>query len=880
MNMKHVLNILVPFALVLSNLLLSNSVRPALEPLVQALATCLALLAFAYGAGLFRSVFLKPESLFQQSENVSAQHPWVSWVLMASWTLAWTLAWVTLPLLGLHRVMFPLLFFGLVWQRLGVAQGAMPALRKSMGLTLSVSAGLFAMLVLDKTFVIARIVSDWTGPLDEAHRHYHHVQVLKAWSAVQFWGTGDLTGTHARLSQSGVELLWFAVSFGALPAMLLGAAFVLGCIGLWNWLRLTQTGPRFSAEWRRLGLALMLLQGAATLLYVLFNLGITRRMGGAGLPPLVPQLAWWILDTALLWIMVKAWVSKRSAAVHNTDVKVPGRRWWISLSGYALSTCVLATSMLIYKEYQRDNTNFAKVASRSVLETRKPILDANGNVIAHNVLAYGLWFKPREFWSPSLLNPRDSSQQENGYEPRRTDAERERLFLDALAPWPQTQRAIQAKLAEWDKNKADLANLAWRVTPEMANKIKDLAMPGLLLKPRTTRHYQEGSLFAHAVGFSMLSDDNRGQDGLELTENSKLATVSAKPDASDQPALRTTLVPDIQRAARDILRDGVKEYRALGGAIVVMDVRRQKIVAMVSAPDFDPNDSASYRHPYQPERMLNRSVSASFPVGSLLTPLVVAHQLESGQINAHTMIHLGKGPMRVGQLRLQDAHVWEDLSVGDVIAKSSNVGFAKLALQMPMSQLEGMSRTLRLGESLGIPGVTGGFTAQRVPWREWTPAMQATAGQRIETNLTQILKAYLPIATNGYLGTPTLLWTDETRLSDKRVLSDQTAAIVRSMLTGVVSAGGTAQLAQVLGTSVAGKTTTQMSNFLIDDDTGKKMKRADTAVFVGMLPAEKPYWLVGVLLEFEHGKGKFAGATSAPMFSQLASTALVSRDRP
>jgi cell division protein FtsI (penicillin-binding protein 3) len=616
-----------------------------------------------------------------------------------------------------------------------------------------------------------------------------------------------------------MELLQWMGSVGALPGILVGVALVLGWAALWSWLRRVATGPDFSVEMRRMGLALVALHGLATLSYVLFNLGLTRHSAGLGAPPFVPQVAWWLLGAALTGLVVQA-----SRASKPTGVDGAGKQFWISLVGYVLVGSLLATVIVVIKESQRID-QYGDFSKRTGYATRDVIRDANSKVIAQNVLAYDLWFRPTDFWAPSLLNPRDSAPEDNGHGPRRTDAERERILLAALKSWPSVQGVVQSRLALWPRDKDSMAILAWAITPEMADAIKALAMHGVLIKPRTARHYPDGPLYAHAVGFASLADTLHGQEGLELVANRQLATVAANAGANHWYVLQTTLVPSIQKGAQDALQAGIKDHHAKGGAIVVLDVQKNEIAALVSAPDFDPNDLSTYRNPYQPDRILNRATSLSFPIGELITPLIAAHGIESGRVAAQA--------------------------------------------KMNLAELQALCKTLGLGEPFGIPGLTGGVNAERTDGAKWTPEMHASPGLAIETNLMQVLKAYLPIATSGYLRTPTLLASTHGDMYGKRVLSPETAAAMRRTLKIAGPFSSSAPHLQGFESGVAGIAATMRGNFWKESAGGKKLARSDTSAFVGMLPAEKPKWLVAVLMEFAPGKGRLTGLSAEPVFAQV-----------
>ena len=462
------------------------------------------------------------------------------------------------------------------------------------------------------------------------------------------------------------------------------------------------------------------------------------------------------------------------------------------------------------------------------------------------------------FWGATLANPKILT---GGAAEVASDLDRQSRLLEVLDAWPPLRGVVQARLTGYGKSDGTPKILAWAMSPEAAKAVAALQMPGLQIKPRPARRYPQGELFAHALGFVGLSEMGQGQDGLELAANPRLATVQVPSGPHGRP-LETTLDAAVQKMARDALRVGLSAHQAIGGAAVVIDVESGEIRAMVSAPDFDPNDASTYRNPYQPDRIINRAVAVSFPAASLFTPLLVAQGIESGRFSPSDEVALGNGALKVGNYVVRDWYPYgaDTLSVAQVVAKSSNVGLAKLALQIPLLELQEMTKNMGLGEALAIPGVMGGVTYARTPWREWTPMMQAAPGLFIETNLMQLMRAYMPIAGEGVLRTPSMLKHAAGGESGLQVMSPGTVTHMRQILRQATGLTGTAPKAQVLGLSVAGKTSTL---------TKLGGGRPAVAAFVGMAPVERPQWLVGVLLQFPPEAVHYSGDTAAPVFASI-----------
>jgi cell division protein FtsI (penicillin-binding protein 3) len=865
---------LAPAVLGILNVIFENRSLHVPVLITQAWVSLVILVGLAYASSMHRWSLLKPQNIFRPLQTFRTQHAWFLWLLVCGWSLAWLMVWVILPVGHLLKLLLPPIFFALAFISIGSADEHAKLLRKVLFVGFVGLVALFVWNLVTHTFMFDRFVSDFTGPLDVSGRHYQYLQVLHGWRGVQLWGEVGNLRTGFRHDAQGLELLRFIRAYGALPGALVCAAMIASWVALWRWLRGVQTTEKFSVDKQRFGLALLAILGVALGLYVLFNFGINRLSFGVGVlersrANFSVNLPWIMLVVALGWVMSQAYrfgSTKEQAS--------PGNSKWISTTGYCLLLCLTAFVLLLGSENRRHDSASelaVSLGSPSGYSTREVIRNSEGKVIAENKLAYDLWVKPSEYWAASLLNPKKAESSFSSS--KLNDVERERHLLEALATWPQTQGLVKARLAEWPKSKNDQGILAWAIAPEIAEKLKTQNINGIMLKHRTARYYPDGALYANVLGFTGLSQPKHALEGLELVANNQLHTFSSEPSAMEREGLRTTLVASIQHSSRDTLQAGVKAHGAVGGAIVVIDVEKKEIAAMVSAPDFDPNEMSSYRNPYQPDRILNRAINKSFPIGHLISPLVVAHQIESGHITPKTKVSIGDGSLRVGGVVVRDPNRHNVLTVEEILAKSSNVGLAKLMMQMPMQDLQGITQTLGLGQPLGIYGLTGGLANEIAPFSKWTPEMQAMPGTWMDANLMQVLKAYMPIANGGYLATPSITkGVQKERIS--KVMSAETATAIRQAMVQAVSVVGTGTKAQVMGVDVAGKTST-MIGWNKSGQAEVNQKLYDTAVFVGMLPAAKPKWLVGVFLEFPSGKMKFAGDTAAPMFAKLADKALV-----
>jgi cell division protein FtsI (penicillin-binding protein 3) len=289
------------------------------------------------------------------------------------------------------------------------------------------------------------------------------------------------------------------------------------------------------------------------------------------------------------------------------------------------------------------------------------------------------------------------------------------------------------------------------------------------------------------------------------------------------------------------------------------------VLAMVNLPSFNPNN----RDRRDPRRTRNRSVTDLFEPGSTLKPFTAAAALEAGTVRPESVIETAPGHLAIGKRIIRDPHPQGALTVGQVIQKSSNIGAAKIALDLKPEVLWEMFHEVGFGAQprSGFPGEVAGKLRAAGTWR---PIEQATMsyGHGISVSLLQLARAYLVFATDGELKPVTFLRRDAP-VEATRAISASTAHAVRRMLEMAVQPGGTAPRAQVVGYRVAGKTGTAHK---LDGKHYAPDKFVSS--FVGFAPASRPRLIVAVMID-EPGAGQYYGGTvAAPVFSSVMAGAL------
>ncbi len=484
--------------------------------------------------------------------------------------------------------------------------------------------------------------------------------------------------------------------------------------------------------------------------------------------------------------------------------------------------------------------------------TRGRITDRNGDMFAVSTPVRSVWAIP----SDVSLEPGEARQLAK--------------LLEMDVP------ELNAKLASG----RDFAYLKRQLSPDVAERIAELKLPGIHQQREYRRFYPGGEVTAHMLGFTSVED--RGQEGIELAYEAQLAgqpgsrrvikdrrgqvvedVESIRPPRDGEDVV-LAMDGKIQYLAYSALREAMQKFRAKAGAVVVVDVQTGEVLALANAPTFNPNNRANLTG----AQLRNRAFTDTFEPGSVMKPFVAALALESGKFKAATKIDTSPGRMTIGTATIGDAHPHGVLTVAEVIQKSSNVGTVKMALQFSPDEMWRLLDGLGFGSqlSLGFPGEAAGRLR---PAKSWRPIEQATMsyGHGISVSLIQVAHAYLAFARDGDLLPLSLTRVDAAKAAPKRVFSPQVAREVRAMLELAAGPGGTAPQAQVPGYRVAGKTGTAYKL-----EGGQYVKKYISS-FVGLAPVSRPRLVVAVMIDEPTG-AHYGGAVAAPVFARIVEGSL------
>lgn len=487
----------------------------------------------------------------------------------------------------------------------------------------------------------------------------------------------------------------------------------------------------------------------------------------------------------------------------------------------------------------------ASAAGSAIIADRADIVDRNGRILATNLETHALYAHPQQ-----MVDPLDAADKLVEIFP---DLDRDRLIRDFTGK----------RKFLWIKK---------RISPEQQQAVMDIGEPGLLFGPREMRLYPNGRIAAHILGGA-----GYGQEGVASAEVIGVAGIERQFDShlrdpanSDKP-LELSIDLSVQAATERVLYGGMKLMNAKGAAAVLMDIKTGEVIALASLPDFDPNDRPAPPTKGHPDDspLFNRAAQGLYELGSTFKIFAVAQAMDLGLVAPQTMMDI-RGPIRFGRHAIRDFHYYgKELSVEQIIVKSSNIGTARIA------QMLGVERQKEFLANLGLTSpspieLPEARQADPLLPSKWTElsAMTISYGHGMSASPLHLAAAYATVANDGLQVRPTLL-KQTVPQRGARVMSSTTADRSVAMLRKVVSEG-TASFGEVEGYAVAGKTGTADK----PKPTGGYYEDKVIGTFASVFPAYDPkYVLVVSLDEAVETSGseprRTAGWTAVPVAAEM-----------
>jgi cell division protein FtsI (penicillin-binding protein 3) len=460
--------------------------------------------------------------------------------------------------------------------------------------------------------------------------------------------------------------------------------------------------------------------------------------------------------------------------------------------------------------------------------------------------------------------------------------------------------------------------LARRVTPELAQRVREAHLAGIVVGTEPRRWYPGRAVGGTVIGRADI--DGKGVDGIELAMNPQLVghhgeglalrDVRGKrmfADGLERPepgaTVQLSIDASIQAIAESALADTVRANKARSGVVVAIEVGTGRVVAMASFPAYDPNGATTSAAPAapaadpdagdaapsaasgstRPEPARNRAVTDAYEAGSVMKIFSVAAALDDGTVAPDTVFELGGQLVVSGSKAIRDVHNDPYLTVAGIIKRSSNVGAAKIALRLGAPKLYAALRLFGFGARTGIelPGEQAGLLRDAARWRDRDLA-SISFGYGLSVTPLQVAAATAAFGNRGLYVEPrivdrvidgdgTLLY--QAQPAERRVVSERTAASMLAMLAAVFEDGkqkGTASSVVVPGFRCAGKTGTANR---YDPVTHSYAERYLSS-FAGLAPLDHPRLAIVAMIDEPSGSDHYGGTVAGPVFARLASEAL------
>ena len=603
-------------------------------------------------------------------------------------------------------------------------------------------------------------------------------------------------------------------------------------------------------------------------------------------PPIVPKEA--------LWIRIQKWfdVSEEPELTdHSLRTEATTRlKYGGGLLALGLSVLVVrAGYLMLWPNPMLEEVTKIQYENTEIIRGRRgDIVDRDGRLLATSVKLHEVILSPihipEQFIDlvSSLLAEHlhlDSAETKDRILKKRAKKSQYLVIAKEVTPlsYKNLQRALKKIYSEGDR--------------DFRKAFRDIRARGISQDQNTYRYYTGKSDAAPLLGgFSQYS--HRGVGGLEQQYDSVLrgaefATIRIRdgqnqdviqitpeemaPQAQDGKNVVLTLDRRIQHITDEAIAKAVETAKAKSGFAVVVDIKTGEILASSTQPTANINDNSVFQN----GMLTHHGLVDSYEAGSVLKPLVVASALNEGLYSPDTLIDCNNGYWRIHGASIRDDHPKSILSVTEVIQYSSNIGAAKVALELGKEKTIDYLRKFGLGQEtgLGFPAEPRGIlrNASRVKPIE---LITMSYGYGLTTTLTQLAMAYAALGNDGVLMKPLLVKeiTDANGEVMERfepselqqVVSPNVAQQMLTMMEAVVK-DGTAKRAQVAGYRVAGKTGTAKKAAL-----GGYSDTDRIGSFVGLIPADNPRLAIAISIDTPTEGLAYGGVVAAPAFAEIA----------
>ncbi len=488
----------------------------------------------------------------------------------------------------------------------------------------------------------------------------------------------------------------------------------------------------------------------------------------------------------------------------------------IRLIGICFCAAFAAIALQLAKLTLLPKTDDGK--SRIVQEDRLPrpdIVDRNGVLLATDVAVASL------FADPSKIIDIDEAIE----------------LLTATVP-DLDAKVLRQKLSQQKKS---FTWLKRQVSPEERDAVYNLGIPGVNYVNERRRVYPQGRLGSHVVGY--VDVDTKGIAGIEkyLDDQGALYTASlAEPGEHRTHPAQMSIDIRVQAALIDELGQAIEKFRAIAAGGIVLDINSGEVISLVSLPDFNPNQE---KKNFTKEQA-NKMTSGVYELGSVIKAVTFAMAFDYGTANLSSRYD-ARFPLVIGNARINDYHAKRAvLTVPEIFTNSSNIGTAKMALDVGTERHQAFLRRVGLFDRLQteLPE-----SARPLLPRRWSKLATATAafGHGFAVQPLQGAAVVAGLLNGGHMMTPTLLKrsAEDGLAMAQTIVKPETSAML-STLFRLNAVDGTASKADVIGYRVGGKTGTAEKVV-----AGRYSKDKRLTSFIGAFPMDKPKYLLLVMID-------------------------------
>ena len=528
--------------------------------------------------------------------------------------------------------------------------------------------------------------------------------------------------------------------------------------------------------------------------------------------------------------------------------KSPTFRIYILLFTFIFAFIVIGTQMVLMAINPISISDDRKVNLNNKFD-RKDIIDKNGVLLATNVKVNSLYAHPSE-----IIN-------------------KEKVINSLLKIFPDSDKENLIKKLYSNK---PFVWLRKTISPEQQNLVKDIGQPGLYFGPREMRIYPNGTSAAHILGgtrYGLESVDSAeilGTAGVELFYNKKLSN-------EDNPLepLQLSIDIKIQALVEEILENGIKLMGAKGGSVILMDSKTGEIMSLASFPKFNPNLRPRNLFKNDPSNspIFNRAVQGIYELGSVFKIFPVALGLDTKLIETDTKFNT-HNPIRISGRTISDhKYFGPNLTVEDIIIKSSNIGTVRIAQKIGSNNLKKFYEDLGLLDSttLELPETKGTKPQQPKKWKNLETAT-ASYGHGIAVSPVHLATAYSILVNGGVKIKPSIIKQTKPNMQTDKIISESTSKEVRLILEKVVTKG-TARDSDFGGYGVGGKTGTAEKPNPIE---GGYYENKVISTFASVFPISTGKFVMVVTLDepennFGSESYRYASKTAVPVAAKIIS---------